>query len=73
MLRAATPASVRPARSPTRGSVVDAAVAIGGGDTGRTSAEPPDMDDAHDTVDDRPAASASGHALRTLFISTYSR
>jgi hypothetical protein len=54
--------------------VVDAAVAMGGNDTGRTPADPPDMDDdAHDASDSTPAASASGHALLTLFISRYSR
>jgi hypothetical protein len=46
---------------------------MGGSDTGRTPPEPPDIDDAHDTDDMTPAASASGHALLTLFISTYSR
>jgi hypothetical protein len=54
MPRAASPASVRPERSPARGSVVDAAVAMGGSVTGRTAGEP-----AHAIAVSAPTASAS--------------
>jgi hypothetical protein len=81
MLRAATPASVIPPRSPARGSVVDAAVAIAGSGTGRTLIEPVEDDDAHDTTDNAPAVSDNDAAvhrvkrrpvLGTLFISAFS-
>jgi hypothetical protein len=55
MLCAAMPASVMPARRVARGSVVDAAVAIGGSDTGRTAIEP--VDDAQEMAVSAPAAS----------------
>jgi hypothetical protein len=62
MLCAATPASVRPARRVARGSLVEAAVAMGGIATGRADIEPDD--EAHDTADTAPAVSDSDAIVR---------
>jgi BioD-like phosphotransacetylase family protein len=79
-LLAATPASVMPARNPTRGSVVDAAVAIGGNGMGDVLIEL-DADPAHATAESAAAVSDSvavvnvvtrRPVLRTLFITKLS-
>src|ERR1035437_10827830 len=64
MLCATSAASVRPARSPTRGSVVDARVAIGGSATGPTAdigerLGPADDDRAHAAARSVTTAQAS--------------